>query len=313
MQPEWLESNVDRFDLVHVHFGLESLPVETVVAAVDTLHRLHRPFVFTVHDLENPQLADQSAHRQALDAVIPAADRILTLTQSAADEILLRWRRRAIVVAHPTLLPDDAALPPGTAKRGARIGVHLRDLRPNIDGVGTVATLVRAIADLRAQGAEFDAVIRLNERVRDEANAVAIASLVEGHDGLRLERGARLDDAELAQWIADLDACVLPYRHGTHSGWAELCFDLSVPVIGPRVGHVFSQHPAEFFAFEIGEPSTLVRAILDATAPAASVPGSRARIAEVAERRRDRLAQRERVREAHAAVYHELLTASSAA
>lgn len=311
LEPAWLERNAGSFDVVHVHFGLESLPLDTVRAAIDVLGRLGRPLVYTVHDLENPQLGEQTAHRRVLDAVIPAADRLITLTPSAADEISARWHRPVTVIPHPTLLRDEP--PTGSPSASTRLGVHLRDLRPNIDGVGTVATLVRAIAGLRAEGADVEAVVRLNERVRDESVADTIRELASAHEGVRLERGARQSDDELARWLSDLDACVLPYRHGTHSGWAELCFDLAVPTIAPRVGHIAAQHPGEMQPFEIGDPLSLARAALAATTPARSRPGSSARVEEVSARRRQRLAERAEVRAAHASLYRSVLTGSAAA
>ena len=52
----------------------------------------------------------------------------------------------------------------------------------------------------------------------------------------------RLDDRELANTLARLDVCVLPYGHGTHSGWLELCWDLGVGVVAPAVGFYAEQH-----------------------------------------------------------------------
>lgn len=310
--PAWLEANAENFDLVHVHFGIESYTPMELEETVATLRRLRRPLVYTVHDLENPQLNTQATHRASLAVLAAAADELITLTDTADAEVQGIAHRATTVITHPTLLGDDPR-PTGSAHDVTRIGVHLRDLRPNIDGVGTTATLVRAIADLRAQGARIEAVVRMNERVRDEDAAASIDLLSAGTDGVRVERGPRLDDDELAAWLADLDACVLPYRHGTQSGWAELCYDLAVPVIGTRVGHIAAQHPADFHTFDVGEPMSLARAIVDATDEAWSRPGSDRREAEVGRRRTERAAEREDVRAAHLAVYRRAVAAEVAA
>ena len=310
--PAWLDAHAADFDLVHVHFGLESYTAAELAATVATLRRLGRPLVYTVHDLENPQLEAQDEHRAALAVLTAGADELFTLTDSADAEVRREYGRATTVVPHPTLVTSPR-VPGGTARGTTRVGVHLRDLRPNIDGVGTVATLVRAIADLRAEGARVEAVVRMNERVRDAEAAASIDLLVAAADGVTIERGRRLDDDELARWLADLDACLLPYRHGTQSGWAELCFDLAVPVIGTRVGHMSAQHPADFHAFDVGDPVSLARAITDATAPAWSTPGSPRRAEEVAHRRQVRLEELTTVREAHVATYRRALRVGAAA
>ncbi|KQT75698.1 glycosyltransferase [Microbacterium sp. Leaf436] len=310
--PSWLEAHADDFDLVHVHFGIESYSPDELRATVETLRRIGRPLVYTVHDLENPQLSEQDAHRASLAVLAAGADALVTLTDTADAEVRGIVHRPTTVIAHPTLL-GDAPRPTGHVHDVARIGVHLRDLRPNIDGVGTTATLVRAVAALRAEGARIEAVVRMNERVRDAEAAASIDLLVRDADGVSVERGARLDDDALAEWLADLDACVLPYRHGTQSGWAELCYDLAVPVVGTRIGHIAAQHPGDFHAFDVGDPLSLARAMVEATAPAWSTPGSTPRTAEVDRRRAERLAERSEVRAAHVAVYRRALDTEVAA
>ncbi|MFZ8755822.1 glycosyltransferase [Microbacterium sp. HMH0099] len=309
--PSWLEAHAAGIDLVHLHFGLESYSPEELSAAVATMRRLGLPLVYTVHDLENPQLETQEAHRAALDVVIGAADELISLTPTVDAEVRRVFHRATTVLPHPTLLAEEA--PTGTARRVTRIGVHLRDLRPNIDGVGTTATLVRAIADLRAQGAHVEGVVRMNEKVRDADAAASIELLVADTEGVAVERGPRLGDAELSAWLADLDACLLPYRHGTQSGWAELCYDLAVPVVGTRVGHMAAQHPEDYHAFAVGDPLSLERAIIDAIAPAWSTPGSPRRAAEVARRRDERREELDAVRDAHVALYRRALAAKDAA
>lgn len=313
LTPAWIDAHAAHIDLVHVHFGLESLPDGVLAAGLAALRRHGVPVVHTVHDLENPQLTDQAAHRRALDEIVPAADALITLTAGAAAAVRAEWGRECLVLPHPTLLPVDAVLPAGAGSAALRVGVHVRDLRPNIDAVGAAATLVRTVADLRAEGARVEGVVRMNAAVRDDDLARAVADILDGHAGVRLERGPRLDDDALAAWLADLDMCVLPYRHGTHSGWAELCFDLAVPVVGTRAGYVSQQHPDDFHAFAIGDPPSLTRAVLAAAEPGWSSPGSHARRDEVLRRRRERLAERVRVGEAHAQVYRDLTRMRGAA
>ncbi|MFG6475157.1 glycosyltransferase [Microbacterium sp. P06] len=317
LDSSWIRRHHDDFDVLHLHFGAESYTPEHVLDAIGEARRAGKPVVYTVHDLENPQLSDQSAHTRMLDAIIPAVDVLVTLTASARDEIAARWGRTATVIAHPTLLDGahsrDATVPVGHPDTVRRIGVHLRDLRPNIDAIGVVTTLVRTVAELRAAGGRVIGSVRLNERVRDEATAETLVRVVAEADGVEIVRAPRLTDEGLAEALADLDACVLPYAHGTHSGWLELCYDLAVPVIGPRRGHFRDQHPDDYTPYDIGDPTSLASAIERATLPAWSTPGSVSRSAEVAHRESERAVQREEIRAAHAELYRTLTTRRFAA
>lgn len=303
----WVTARRDTFDLMHVHFGTESYPVEHLRALVRALRTCGRPLVHTLHDLENPQLVDQAVHLDHLDVLVPAAAAVVTLTAGAAAVIERRWGRTAEVIPHPHVLVFDADAPVGDRADAYVLGVHLRDIRPGIDAVRAVATLLDAADRLRARGLAATARVHVNERVRDESARAAVAALVAAHPAAELRRSERLDDAALARSLADLDVAVLPYRTGTHSGWAELCWDLGVPVAGPRVGHVAEQHPEDFAGFDAGAGDTLARAVRRLLAGAPR-PGSAGRAARLAERRRRRIAGAEAIAAAHAALYARVLT-----
>ncbi|MBM2620346.1 glycosyltransferase [Actinoplanes sp. LDG1-06] len=303
----WVAANADRFDVMHVHFGTESYPAWHLRSLVRALRTAGRPLVYTLHDLENPQLTDQTLHLEQLDVLVRAADELVTLTAGAAAEIRRRWGRTAEVIAHPHLLPFDAPAPVGTGSDTYVIGVHLRDIRPGTDAVRAVATLLDAVDRLCAQGVAASARVHVNERVRDEAARDRVAALVTGHRAAELRRGERLDDDALARSIADLDVAVLPYRAGTHSGWAELCWDLGVPVAGPPVGYAGEQHPEDFAVFDMGDGGALAHAVRKLLL-AAPRPGSAARAQRTADRRRRRMADAAAITAAHTALYERVLS-----
>ncbi|GAA0553496.1 hypothetical protein GCM10010172_40040 [Paractinoplanes ferrugineus] len=298
----WVDANADRFDVMHLHFGTESYPTAHLRSLVRALRAGGRPLIYTLHDLENPQLADQAPHREHLDVLVRAADELVTLTPGAAAAIERRWSRTAEVIPHPHVLPLDADVPAGTPSDPYVLGVHLRDIRPGTDAVRTVATLLDALDHLRAQGLGATARVQVNERVRDEAARAQVAALIATHPAAELRRTARLGDDALARSIADLDVAVLPYRTGTHSGWAELCWDLGVPVAGPPVGFAHEQHPADFAVFDAGDGAGLAGAVRRLVAGAPR-PGSAARALRTAARRRQRIAQSAAITAAHAALY----------
>lgn len=299
MTARWLSEHADDYDVLHVHFGLESFTPDQLRAGLDAARRAARPVVFTVHDLDNPQLVDQEPYRALLDVIVPTADRVVTLTSSASAEIERRWDRPSVVLPHPTLL-DEATPPRRIADDVVRVGIHLRDLRPNIDAEQAVVAAVGAARLLQHDGRPVMFEVLLNERVRDDRAADRVVAAAEGQTAVRVRRTAYLDDAQVEEWLAGLDLFVLPYRHGTHSGWVELCYDLGVRVAGTDVGHIRSQHPSEFRVIDLDDPATLADAVT--WSGDSQHASSRARDL-LASRRAERLDERQQVRDAHTRLY----------
>ncbi|WP_144876127.1 glycosyltransferase [Microbacterium sp. 1.5R] len=314
MTAPWLSGHATEYDLLHVHFGLESFSPDELGAGLDAARQAGRPVVFTVHDLDNPQIVDQEPYRALLDVIVPAADRLVTLTSSAADEVERRWGRQALVLAHPTLL-DETSADASASPRGhedddaVRVGIHLRDLRPNIDAEAAVQVAVEAASLLADLDRPVEFEVLLNERVRDDLAAERVIAAADGHPAVRVRRTAYLDDAQIEDWLDGLDLFVLPYRHGTHSGWVELCYDLGVRVAGTDVGHIRSQHPSEFRVIDLRDARTLADAVTwagDARHP------SSVGVDHLATRRAERRDERQAVRDAHVRLYTDAVAEVSA-
>jgi hypothetical protein len=241
LDPRWIADHAAEADLLHLHFGTESFTPEHLAATLHAAHDAGWPVVMTVHDLAHPQLADQRRYAEQLNVLVPGADALITLTPGAAAEIAARWGRDALVLPHPRLLTGNPPTVPPT--HGCRvIGLHLKDLRPNVDPIGTTRALLAALSDPALDGLNARAEVRLHRSVRDPRARDAVRALCASSPMVTLIEHDRLDDAELEHSLAGLDACVLPYRHGTHSGWLELCWDLGVPVAAPAVGYYGQQH-----------------------------------------------------------------------
>lgn len=302
LTPQWLDGHAADYDVLHVHFGLESLSPDALGEALATARQLGRPIVYTVHDLDNPQLVDQEPYRTLLDVIIPAADQLITLTAAAAAEIAQRWHRESRVLTHPTLLESEATIG-HRHDGGIRIGIALRDLRPNIAAEEGVAVAARAAELLADAGTPVEVDVLMSERVRDDEAAARVIAAASAHPSVQVRRTPHLTDAEIESWLGELDLFLLPYRHGTHSGWVELCHDLGVPVAGADVGHIAAQHPHDFHIIDLDEPHTLSDAVQQVLAAA---PSSRPDL--VRARQIDRLAHRAAVRDAHVRLYAAALT-----
>ncbi|NQX13268.1 glycosyltransferase [Microbacteriaceae bacterium VKM Ac-2855] len=302
LRTDWIAAHAGDADVLHIHFGTESFEPAELVAAVDAAHRNGWPVVYTVHDLENPQLSDQSTHRDLLDALVPRADAVLTLTPGAATEIRQRWYREATVLPHPHLLGDDIVLVDPAPHETAVIGLELKDLRPNIDAVAATHAVLDAVGELSASGIPARADVRMHRSVRDPETREAVRRLVAGTGGELIEHD-RFDDTTLARSLSALDAVVLPYAYGTHSGWLELCWDLGVPVAVPRRGYYAQQHDDSSVAtFDEGSLTSALAGLLR---------GPRAGTAERALLRASRHGERRavdpRTAQSHADLYARLL------
>ena len=308
LDPDWIRTHADLAEVLHVHFGTESFGAGHLTACVAAAHAVGWPVVFTVHDLTHPQLADQTPYAAQLDELVPRADAIITLTDGAAAEIRERWGRDALVLPHPALLGDGASPVVVALSDQLRVGMHLKDLRPGTDGPAAVRALVAAVAHLREAGHHAVAEIRLHRSVRDEAARDEVRAAVDGQPHATLVEQDRLSDAALNAALGGLDACVLPYRSGSHSGWLELCWDLGVPVAAPAVGHFADQHDdGSTASFAPGDADALAAALASLIAGEdAARPGSIARADRIDRRRELRRERDAATAAAHADLYRRL-------
>ncbi|MFC7431671.1 MULTISPECIES: glycosyltransferase family 4 protein [unclassified Agrococcus] len=303
LDADWIRANADALDLVHVHFGMESLPAGRLEGALDALDALGIPLVFTVHDLDNPQLTDQAAHRRDIDALVPRATRLVTLTEAAARRIRDAYGRDAAVLPHPTLL-DGAAPPSAHDAKVPTIGIHLRDLRPSIDALGAARGLAATLDALAADGLRAEGRVLVNDTTRDPRTADEVEALLRDRADCIVVRRPRPDDDALVAEVDELDVAWLPYAHGTHSGWVELCFDRGVQVVGPAALPMADQHPGEYHGVDDARSAAgATRAALEAATRA----GSAARIAQVEGRLQRRRLERKATRAAHAALYRAVM------
>lgn len=227
-----LRSYASAADVVHLHFGFEHRSPAQLARWADEVHRLGLAFVLTVHDLANPNIADVDVHVEQLDVLVPRADALVTLTESAASEIARRWGRPSEVIAHPPVVMRP---PVNVTTETDLIGVHFKRRRPGTMPVADAAPLL--VEAVRNTGARLLMTIDRNAPPDEVAALLAwsgsrdVEVVVDGH---------RSDD-DFAAALARLAVAVLPYRHGTHSGWLEACRDVGTRVVAPDCGHYASQ------------------------------------------------------------------------
>ncbi|MDN5764729.1 MAG: glycosyltransferase family 1 protein [Humibacillus sp.] len=302
----WLRQHEGTLDVVHLHFGFDHQTPQGLQAWTTELRRQQVPLVLTVHDLVNPHFVDQREHLARLDALVPAASSVLTLTNGVARQITARWNVPVTVTPHPHVAPAhligaarDRPLSPWV------VGLHLKGLRANIAARPMVTATVEAVGQLP------DAVLRV------DVNAEVWRPSHPRHDRaltrtlLELEAAGRLDlrvhetftDDELFDYLRSIDVSLLPYAFGTHSGWVEACHDVGAAVVAPRTGFWVEQQPMSTFGWPVGGPPDLdeLGDALRRTHRAAPQRGAD---------RTDRVAEQARVSSFHDELYLNLVASS---
>lgn len=264
---------LDGADLVHVHFGYEHRTPDQVAGFVAAVRRRGVPLVTTVHDLRNPHELDPAAHLERTGHLVREADAVITLTGGAAEEIRRRWGVDAQVIPHPRLMLAELTEPhrlrresgpggasgAGTSTTPARrsVGVVLGSLRAGIAAEELLPALAAALPD----GTRLVVLVRSDAlaAARDPGHDRHRAALTLGSLATRADVEVRphylLDDDELCRTLAEFDALVLPHRHGTHSGWLELCRDLGLPPVIPRVGFLSEQWGSDAGSYDPAHPT----------------------------------------------------------
>jgi hypothetical protein len=137
-----------------------------------------------------------------------------------------------------------------------------------MDPRAILPTLVAAVAEIP------DAVLQVNghkdvllpdgERYDPELASYLRQAAADGRVELHVHDF--MDDDELWDYLSSLDASVLPYRFGTHSGWLEACRDLGTSVIAPSCGYYADQGPVHGFVLDedAWDPASLRAAVHDA-------------------------------------------------
>ena len=294
IDPAWVRGNADAFDCAHTHFGITDVDLGTLGAWCAELRAAGKPLVHTVHDLDNPHFADQDHHFAQLELLVREADALITLTGCAAAEVERRWGRRPVVLPHPHIVALDQIGGPRPPRRPLVVGVHLKDLRAAIHH-----ELCEVLADVVSADERF--VLRIDVYPpaveRQPAVGERLRALADGA-GVDLRLRPYGPDDDFDAYISDLDVSVLPYRWGTHSGWAEACLDVGTRVLAPVATCIADQHPSII-------PVDLAAADL-ASELAAGLDRAAAQDGPGPWTREGRVTQRRALAEAHAHLYAEL-------
>ena len=230
---DWILSN--DFDLMHLHFGFDGLDPDDLDESLRMLEVTGKRLVYTVHDLRNPHHHTRALHDAQLEVVLSHADRVITLTPGAAEEIGERFGETPEIIPHPYVFEPGSVLAPRTDR--PVVGIHLKSLRANM--VDPLAIVDAAVAACRHR-----AIVRIDVHTDVVSREPELYSALGRHasaEWVELEVHDYFSHAEFKDYLRSLTVSVLPYRFGTHSGWLEACRDVDTRVVAPTCGHYGDQ------------------------------------------------------------------------
>ncbi len=246
-EPGWLERHLDDVQVVHVHGVASRMTPEQVAEAAALVHKAGRPLVVTAYHLSDPAGMDEDLFASQLDALLPQADLVITLTESAQEEIARRWSVESAVLPHPHVV-DFVRMRrarPEQRRGPFVIGAHLGSLRLPGDPVAVVTALTEATTGVPDARLDVHVHDHLLDPESTRYNPVAIKEIerLVTHAGGSLRTHRPMTDAQLWDHLFGLDASFVPALNGSHSIWPEACYDLGTQAIMPAGSHAANQRP----------------------------------------------------------------------
>jgi hypothetical protein len=256
----WLKDQLGDMQVVHVHGIAPRVSPDQVIAAAAAVKSAGRPLVVTAYHLSDPSGADEANYTAQMDALIPEADEVMTITESAREEISRRWSVDATVLPHPHVV-DFVRMRRARSehRRGPFIvGAHLGSLRLPGDPVAVVEALAEAAAEVPQVRLDLHVHDHLLDPDSTRYNPVTIREIerIVTKAGGNLRAHRPMTDAQLWDHLFSLDASFVPPLYGSHSIWPEACYDLGTQVLLPADSHAAAQRPGmSYTADSAGVPN----------------------------------------------------------
>ena len=233
----WLRAHVEEVHVVHVTGIPQRLTPEEVADAAAVVKDAGKPLVVTAYHLSDPSGEDDAHHSAQLEALLPRADAVITITEGAAAELRDRYGVRARVLPHPHAVDFVRMRQVRPRWRTGQfvVGAHLATLRCPVDPVRLAQGLADSVAGI--ENARLH--LHVHATVLDSGSASYDVQTVRRIDAVVREVGGAVKvhrpftESQLWDHLFCLDVSVVPGLHGTHSVWPEACHDLGTTALLP--------------------------------------------------------------------------------
>ena len=221
---EWIESNSDRFDLMHVLGDVEGVEQEDLTALQET----GKPLVYTYAGNSRPASLSETI-------LMRGADRIVVNSHQAHSDANEIHGRQATLVPHSHVLSLEAMghLAPGRRIPPFTIGFALDSLSPDPTGETIVEVMTRMARESSCFRARVDVEASSFE---PESAPGSLAPLLTGlarRGQLDLRVHERFGSLEISDFAVGVDMAVVSSWTGPGIGWIEACRDAGTAVIAP--------------------------------------------------------------------------------
>jgi hypothetical protein len=237
------------FDVLHVQ-TVEFATEAEIARALDGCAARGQGVVATIHDLTPCFEPAGVGFERKVDLVCTRASTVVTLTTGAADELRRSfagrpWLARLEVIPHgrvvrPASIRRDTRAPGDTVRYGL-----FGSFRPSRD---TWTAIVNWYYVLEDEPATLTLLTRAFDPDRAHDPSLRMAEILDFAHARRDRIAVRMrpypTDAEVADFMREIDVLLLPYTFGSHSGQLELAFDCGVLPLAGDVGFLREQAAA---------------------------------------------------------------------
>lgn len=233
------------FDVLHIHYGFEFEPIETVNDALNLTKAKEKGIVFTLHEMESVHDTNQNFYENYLRAILQKADSVITLTKLARASLQDKYpqiNKKITVIPHGYVVSPENTFFGYTRKAHKEINFAVFGaFRENRELFSTLVNLYFATNSYN-RGIYFLTKPVTKELLQSQPNVLSILTFIRSCEKFKLIMQPDFLDDEIADIIRKVDILILPYSVAGHSGQLALAMDLGVIPIISNVGFLQAQY-----------------------------------------------------------------------
>jgi glycosyltransferase involved in cell wall biosynthesis len=242
---DWLAEHfpAHAFDAVHIH-TTELARLDAIESCIAACRKNAKAIVATLHE-DSPLFdLDHANFNQRLQLLRQARARFATLTDGCRQSLCDRYgftKEEIEVIPHGNVLALDSPLWDFARSSNLEFTFTIHGgFRPNKRLYDAVVHFAYAPTLVGARLSIMTRAFSLHELLGNP-DLKQVAQLSRQAHRIELSTRASISDADIARFVSNGDAMILPYIWGTHSGQLELAADTGVLPIVTDVGHYRDQ------------------------------------------------------------------------